>query len=159
MATKNKIKRIFIEVDINNKFNSWEIESGIDGCMDLSNFEGKKEEFFWKIICDARFEKKLFDYIKEADEVYMHTSIIPIVGGTELGSPELWNGMMKKAIEAGLEGKKIFNANDYKNIYWSNVSKDLLKNAFSKNELFVADGLKWKKINIPTLLKDKHAWR
>lgn len=159
MSEDKKLKRLFIEVDIANKYNQWQIDSGIDACMNLSDFEGKTKDFFWKIICNARFEAKLFDYIKEADEIYMHTSIIPIVGGTELGSPELWNGMMKKAMSVGLVGKKIFNANDYKSIYWSNLDRQLLKNAFAKNELFVADGLKWKKINISQLLKDKYAWR
>lgn len=155
MSKATKIKRLFIEVDIANQYNKWQIDSGIDACLDMSDFEGKQKDFFWKIICNARFEKKLFDYIKEADEVYMHTSIMPIIGGTDIGSPELWNGMMKKAIAIGLSGKKIYNANDYKNIYWSNVDMALLKKAFSKNELYCADGLKWKRINIPQLLKDK----
>jgi hypothetical protein len=155
---KTKPIRIFIEVDIMNDYNKDSIESGIDACLDLSHADNKMKasQFFDQIICDARFHPNLFEAIKGADEVYMHTSIWPIVGGTNLGSPELWNGMMKMAVEQCIAGKKIFNAHPLKGIEWRNLNLKLFREAFKANRLFVAadDYSGWKKVSVPTIIKE-----
>jgi hypothetical protein len=127
------IKRLFIEIDSRNSHNDWKIESSLDGIQETSKNESK--DFWWKIVDNARREENLFNFIKEADEIYMDTAIVPLVFGTSIGSPELWNNMMCLATEHKLSEKQIFIHRLYKDIQWSNLDKKLLKKAFKKNFL------------------------
>ena len=136
------MKRIFIEIDRDNEYNRSMLDATLDGCLESTlGFETdvKVSEFFDRIICDARNEENLFQYIMKADEIYMSTSIVPLVFGTLVGSPHLWNTMMLKAVEHNLSGKKIFNLNSFKSIHWEYLDKTLFKKAFSNNQLFILD--------------------
>lgn len=150
---KKQPVRIFIEVDRLNEYSKWEIDAGIDACAQLWDTETKG--FFDNIIYDARFYENLFEEIQKADEIYMNTAIQPLIGGTHMGSPELWNGMMELAIEHQLTGKKVYNARTYKDIEWRNLDKKLLDQAFKKNFLYVAaeDYSKWEQVDIDKLLR------
>ncbi len=149
------MKRLFIEVHKTNEHNKWELDDSVDTCQELSGIKGN--DFFWKIIDNARFEPNLFEYIKEADEIYMSTAIIPLVHGTDIGSPELWNSMMQAAIKHNITGKKIFNQREYGHIQWDNLDKKLLDGAFKKNYLYVMDTEceKWEQVDVDTLLREK----
>lgn len=155
VGSSTGIRRLFIEVAPSNDYNKWELESSLDGCQDLSGIDG--DNFWWKVVSEARFEPNLFQYIMEADEIYMSTAIMPLVYGTSIGSPELWNKMMKLAVEHNVTGKQIFNQRIYKDIEWGNLDKKLLDAAFKKNFLYVAsdDSDKWEQVDIDKLLKQK----
>lgn len=155
VGSSTGIKRLFIEVAPANDYNKWELDSSLDGCQDLSGIDD--ENFWWKVVSEARFEPNLFQYILEADEIYMSTAIMPLVAYTSIGSPDLWNTMMKLSVEHNVTGKKIFNQRVYKDIEWGNLDKKLLDAAFKTNFLYVAsdDYDKWAQVDIDKVLKIK----
>lgn len=146
-----KPKRLFIEIAPGNEYNKWELDSSMGHCQDLSGIDDKK--FWWKVVTEARFEPNLFKYIQQADEIYMNTSIMPLVTGTSVGSPEMWDKMMKLAVEHNLKGKKVFIQRPEKDVEWGNLNKKLLKEAFTNNSLYTAsdDYEKWNQVNINKL--------
>lgn len=149
------IKRIFIEVDQVNDRNRWELDSAVENCQYLSAFGG--EDFFWKVIDDARCEENLFQYIVEANQIYMSTAIMPLVTYTQIGSPELWNDMMRAAIKHDLRGKEIYNERVFKNIIWENLDKKLVDKAFKYNYLYVMNDEcnGWEQVDIDKLLREQ----
>lgn len=148
------MKRLFIEIDKINKHNEWELESSLDTAQELVDYNGK-EPFFWKVVDNARWEPNLFEYIKEADEIHMSTSIVPLVTYTSIGSPALWNSMMQLAIEQKLKNKSVFIQRKFSDIEWGNLDQKLLNNAFKYNFLFTVndDYLGWEQVDIDRLLR------
>lgn len=154
-------KRLFIEVHQINEHTKDDLESDLDSCQYISNNNEKK--FFWKVVDNARFEPKLFDYIQEAEEIYMSTSIVPLVSHTRIGSPEVWDKMMKLAVAENVTGKKVFISRCKEDIEWGNLDKKLLRKAFKKNQLYTAErnqehGRYWQQVDMKVLLKENH-WR
>lgn len=149
------MKRLFIEVSKTNDYNRWELESSLDACQDLSKNESS--DFWWKVVDNARFEENLFQYISEADEIFMSTSIMPLVFGTDIGSPELWDAMLRLAIKNKITNKKVHIDRTLESIHWSNLNKKLLDKAFTKNYLYVAsdDNEQWEQVDIDSLLREK----
>jgi hypothetical protein len=151
-------KRLFIEVHQVNEHTKDKLESDMDSCKYIS--KSNEEKFFWKVVDNARFEPKLFDYIQESEEIYMSTSIVPLVSHTSIGSPEVWDKMMKLAVAQNVTGKKVFISRYYDDIEWCNLDKKTLRQSFKKNSLYVRDKeyRSWKQVDMKVLLKEDH-WR
>lgn len=146
------MKRLFIEID--------ELEARELATTEFhaANMHGlKDEDFFDTVIDDAMFKtKELVQAIKDHDEIYCSTSLIPRYGfGSSIGSGNLFNQMMYKAIEDEIFGKKVFIMNEYDNIRWYNLKRDLVDKAFSRNFLYVRDENfeNWVQVDIDKLIK------
>ena len=149
------MNRIFIEIDPDNEYNKSQLKSSMRGCLFLHDIDSDGERFFDRVICEARFEPNLFEYIRLADEIYMDSSLMPLVTYTRIGAPELWDTMMAKAAEAGLEKKSVYIKRELKDIDFENIDAELLDRVFRKNFLYVAnyDTYRWEQVDIDSLLK------
>lgn len=155
-------KRLFVEIDKTNEHNEWELSCHKNSCRRICDRsmpdteKQKDEKFWWKTVDNARFQPKLFEYIQKADEIYMSTSIMPLVGGTSIGSPETWHAMLQAAAKTGLSGKKVFISRPHDDIYWENLDHKLVSTVFKNNELYTIspDDRTWVKEDIKKLVKE-----
>lgn len=149
------MKRLFIEIDENDVSNL-ETLSRLGSMM--HGFPNA-ETFFDTIIDDALSKSsEVWDAIKEHDEIYCSTALIPLFGlGSSLGSGTLFNGMMYKAIEENITDKKIFIFRDYDEIRWHELRGELVDKAFRKNFLYVKDETydKWLQVDIDKLIREE----
>lgn len=162
MRTVKKINRLFIEAD------SMETENNKDMAGTLAHFAaavakvdvGQDAMKFFDVVIDDALDRgpEAWKAIMGADEIYMSTAIVPKIGsgGGGYGSPALFNNMMYKAAEAGLENKKVFIYREYGAVRWENLRKELVDRAFKKNFLYVqsADGMSWEQVDVDTLLRE-----
>lgn len=73
------------------------------------------EAFFDSIIVGAVNDSQAtWDRIKLSDEIYMDTALYPLFGGSDMGSPMLFNAMMHKAIEEKVIGKQVYIFRTYR---------------------------------------------
>ncbi len=81
--------------------------------------------------------EKTWEAVKNADEIYATSSLMPLSGGSYIGAPVIFNGMCERAIKENVTGKKVIIFNSLDRIDWSMIKKDLLKEAFKKNDLYM----------------------
>lgn len=137
---KSNIKRrIYIESDI---LNSDEFRSAQREALDFA----KKQ----KLKCVDRVFSEVLDYawhnlektwqaVKDADEIYATSSLMPLTGGSYNGAPVIFNKMCEKAIQEKIEGKSVFILNALSSIYWGMIDKKLMLKAFARNKLYMYD--------------------
>lgn len=85
--------------------------------------------------------KEAWEAVKNADEIYGDTSLVPLSGyGTYTGSVVVMDVMMKKALDENIIGKQVFFLRPFMDIEWGGIDKKLLKQCFRhKNELFTLE--------------------
>lgn len=149
------MKRIFIESDILKESEVQSVLRSVDdsGMMLVSHRNAKK--FFDKIIGRAMFDfDGTWKHVKEADEIYISSAIIPI-DGCYRGSPELFNGFMKLSIKENITGKKVYINRMRDSIHWRNLEKKLVNKCFKKNYLYALNGdHEFEQVDIDKLLKE-----
>jgi len=94
--------------------------------------------------------------IKKSDEIFVSTSLTPTNGyNGNLTSPDLFNEMMRLAIDEKVTGKKIYIFRDYRSVKWRELNPELVEKCFNGNELYTSDSnhLVWRRVNINELLE------
>lgn len=93
--------------------------------------------------------EKTWKAVKNADEIYATSSLMPLVGGSYMGAPVIFNGMCERAIKENITGKVVVILNGLDNINWYMIKIKLMKEAFKKNHLFMRnDNYDLVKINV-----------
>lgn len=137
-------KTLFIETD--NKINH-----GFLKTLSLL-FEEDFQKFDKTIIDASRKGEELLEAIKEADKIYIDSGLVynPYGDGSVL-----FNQMMFKAIELGIEGKEIYFFRTLNSVNWYRLKKSLFDKVFKKNYLYVHDDdYKWEQVDIDSLLRE-----
>jgi hypothetical protein len=143
-----------------------EIDKAEDGWLDTLSYLAKhmfklsdtEGSFFDTVIEEAAFHsKEVWKAVKEHDQIFASTSLIPRYGyGGSFGSGTLMNNLMYKAIEENVEGKELYIFNTYEHIWWSELDRDLVDKCFRKNFLYThdEDHDNWIQVDVDKLLKD-----
>ena len=132
-------RRIYIESDI---LHADEFRSAQGEVFDFA----KKQ----KLKCVDRVFSDVLDYawhdlektwkaVKDADEVWATSSLMPLSGGSYMGAPVIFNGMCERAVKENITGKSVIILNHLKNINWYMIKIDVMKEAFKENSLFMYD--------------------
>lgn len=83
--------------------------------------------------------EQTWNAVKDADEIYATSSLMPLTGNSYTGAPVIFNGMCERAINENVVGKSVIILNQLKNIHWDMIDKKLMKKAFKKNDLYMYD--------------------
>jgi hypothetical protein len=138
--TKTDIKRrIFIESDI---LHADELERAQRQVYRLCNDNGVKHirRVFDEVLDHAWHHlEKTWEAVKKADEIYADSSLMPLCGGSYMGAPVIFNGMMERAIKEKITGKSVVILNSLKNINWYMIKLNLMEEAFFGNKLLMYD--------------------
>lgn len=132
-------RRIFIESDVLNKEELSSVEMGVRWMLEENN------EPFIKGVFDEALDfawhdlEKTWKSVKNADEIYADSSLMPLVGNSYMGAPVIFNGMMERAISENVKGKDVIILRPLKQIYWDMIDLKLIKKAFKHNRLFMYD--------------------
>lgn len=151
---KESVRRIFIESDV---IHADELRNAQNTVRSLCDDKGSE--------CTRRVFSEVLDYawhdlektwiaVKKADEIYADSSLMPLIGGSYMGAPVIFNGMCERAIKEGIAGKSVFILNSVKNIHWDMIQIPLMRKAFKKNILYMYDGnYDMKKVNVNKIVK------
>lgn len=77
--------------------------------------------------------------VKDADEIYSTSSLMPLCGNSYMGAPVIFDGMCERAIKEKITGKSVIILNHLSNICWDYIDIGIMKKAFKKNELYMYD--------------------
>jgi hypothetical protein len=138
-SLKEEIRRIFIESDI---IHADELRGAQTDVYMLCKKMHKKciKRVFSEVLDHAWHDlEKTWEAVKKADEIYANSSLMPLVGGSYIGAPVIFNGMCERALKEGIDGKSVFILNKIKDIYWEMIDIPLMKKAFKKNSLYMYD--------------------
>lgn len=102
------------------------------------------EEFDGKVVFDTTIDyawhklDEVFEAVKSHDQIFADTSLMPLISGHYSGAPVIFNEMMKRVIEEGVEGKEVFILTPYDDVYFddSMIDLELIPQAFKNNKLF-----------------------
>lgn len=95
-----------------------------------------------------------WEAVKRADEIYANSGLVPLCGyGTYTGSVVVFDVMMQKAIDEGIEGKSVYFLREIDDIDWEAIDLKLLDVAFRKNYLYTIKDLKFEQVDIDALLR------
>jgi len=131
--------RIYIESDI---LQADEFRSAQRDVVDLITAKGLKyvDRVFSKVLDKAWHDlETTWKAVKEADEIYATSSLIPLSGGSYMGAPVIFNGMCERAVKEGIKGKSVYILNTLKNINWYMIKLDVMQKAFTDNDLYMWD--------------------
>lgn len=146
------MKRLFIEIadEDNDTLTTISLDSSARHRLEMT------DSFFDTVIHNANKNKKdILDAIKTHDEIYASTAFYPL--GEET-SGDLFNNLMQYAIATNIEGKKVYLWREYNQIRWTELDIKLLRNCFTKNNLYVKlNDDNWEQVNIKKLIKNKFA--
>lgn len=137
-VTKTDIKRrIYLESDI---LHASELERAQRSVSRLC--DEKKVEYIRRVfaeVLDGAWHdlEKTWAAVKKADEIYSDSSLMPLVGGSYMGAPVIFNGMCERAIKEDVRGKDVYILSSLKNINWYMIKLDVMKKAFKHNNLFM----------------------
>lgn len=132
-------RRIFIQSDI---LQADEFRDAQRTVHNLAEKNGLKcvDRIFSQVLDHAWHDlEKTWKAVKNSDEIYATSSLIPIIGNSYTGAPVIFNGMCERAIKENITGKSVFILNRLKNIYWGMIDFKLMKKAFENNSLFMYD--------------------
>lgn len=132
-------RRIFIESDI---LKADELRGAQREAYELSEQMGEKciERVFSQVLDFAWHDlETTWNAVKNADEIYADSSLMPLSGGSYNGAPVIFNGMCERAVKEGVKGKKVIILNSLKNIYWHMIDLKVMKQAFKNNDLYMYD--------------------
>jgi hypothetical protein len=155
-----KPRKIFIEDD--EELREDEFRTALRRCYLLTPKDerpAKDDEFFDQVLTNALMNsQEVWAAIKQADEIYASTALIPLMGfGSSMGSGMLFNNMMYQAIKENVVGKKVFIIREFKDVMWEELEAELVEQTFGpgKNELYTLNSdLVWEQVNIEELLKN-----
>ena len=136
--TSSDIKRrIYIESDI------LQADEFMDAQREVEDFAKQKglkcvDRVFSQVLDGAWHDlEKTWKVVKDADEIYATSSLIPLCGGSYSGAPVIFNGMCERAIKENITGKSVIILNTFSNISWYMIKIDIMKKAFEKNDLYM----------------------
>lgn len=104
------------------------------------------------LTCVDRVFSKVLDYawhdlektwqaVREADEIYATSSLLPLCGNPSMGAPVIFNGMCERAIKENITGKSVIILNRSSDVCWDYIDISAMKKAFKNNSLLMyADG-------------------
>lgn len=128
-------QRIFIESDFlkSDEFRSAQrdVVSLNKDAVFVNRVFSKVLEFAWHNLDNT------WQSVKEADEIYADSSLLPLTGGSYNGAPVIFNGMCERAIKENITGKKVIILNQLGRIYWDMIKIPLMKEAFKNNDLWM----------------------
>lgn len=133
------IKRLFIDSDVLHEDELHRVQRKLHFLLKRNN---EPISDFDAIIDMARFNlEATWSAIKEHDEIYADSSLLPLVGGTSIGAPAIMHSMLKQTIKEKIEGKSLILMRPCKDIEWDNVNLKLLHGAFKQlnNRLFTLE--------------------
>jgi hypothetical protein len=118
MLIPNIKRRIFIQSDI---VHASEVRSIQRTVADLC--KQNKSKFVRRVFSDIlggawHDLNDTWEFVKRADEIYADTSLLPLCGGSYMGSPVIFNGMCERAIKENISGKKVCILRRLKDINW-----------------------------------------
>ena len=138
--TKTDIKtRIYIESDI------LQADEFMDAQRTVSEFvkkDGLKcvDRVFSQVLDRAWHDlEKTWQAVKNADEIYSTSSLVPLCGDSYMGAPVIFNGMCERAVKEKITGKSVIILNHLKHICWDFIDIPTMKKAFKENSLFMYD--------------------
>ena len=130
-------RRIYIESDVLHA------DEFRDAQRDVAELCDKKSEKYIKRVFSEVLDyawqdlEKTWLAVKNADEIYATSSLMPLCGGSYMGAPVIFNGMCDRALKENVIGKDVYILNSFKNINWYMIDIPLMKKAFTKNNLFM----------------------
>lgn len=136
---KEETRRIFIESDI---LHADELRDAQREVALLCEDRGVKytRRVFSEVLDYAWHDlEKTWKAVKKADEIYATSSLMPLVGGSYMGAPVIFNKMCERAVKEGVEGKSVFIFNTIRNTYWGMIDIPIMQKAFEKNDLYMFD--------------------
>lgn len=134
-------KRLFIESDVLHQYE-------VDSCANCVEFIlqdmgipfipaifDKAIGYAWHDM-DTTWEEILLH-----DEVFASSSLFGLSGArTYIGSPPLFDGMMKRALDNKVKGKSLYFLTHSDDILWDNINLKMLVKVFAtKNKLYCTD--------------------
>lgn len=136
--TKTEIKRrIYIESDILHASEFRDAQRDVADLCDQKNEKYIKRVFSEVLDFAWHDLEKTWLAVKNADEIYATSSLMPLVGGSYMGAPVIFNGMCDRALKENITGKAVYILNSFKNINWYLIDIPLMKKAFTQNSLFM----------------------
>ncbi len=138
--TKTDIKRrIFIESDVLAADELKQAQRQVRYILD-----DKKEKYIKRIFSQVfdyawHHLDELWEAVKKADEIYAASSLMPLCGGSYMGAPVIFNGMCERAVKEDITGKSVIILNTLENINWYMIKVDVMKKAFTNNDLYMYD--------------------
>lgn len=149
------MKRLFLESDIL-------IEDELGTCQCTVELIHKKKgitidnpEVFDVVIDKATWRlKEVWDAIKDCDEIYSNSSLLPL-GGSYNGSPLILDKMCENCIKEDIRGKSLYFLVPIKSVSFGWIDLSNLKMALTHNKLYAINHDTWEfdEIN-PKSLKD-----
>jgi len=137
---KSGIKiRIYIESDI---LHASEFRSAQREVLDFAKEQGLEcvDRVFSKVLDRAWHNlESTWQAVKDADEIYATSSLIPLCGDPRMGAPVIFNGMCERAVKEKITGKSVIILNKLENINWDYIDIAMMKKAFKANSLFMQD--------------------
>lgn len=130
--------RIYIESDILHKHEYDSAKNTVELILEemgepfIPDIFDKALDFAWRDL------EKTWTAVKEADEIYASTSLLPLAGGY-VGAPMIFDGMCERAVREKVIGKSVYVLRRFDDICWERIDIVLMKKAFKKNELYVFD--------------------
>lgn len=151
--TKTDIKRrIYIESDI---LHEDEFRDAQRTVARLCKHKSEKyiKRVFAEVLDGAWHDlEKTWQAVKNADEIYATSSLVPLCGNSYMGAPVIFNGMCERALKENVIGKDVYILNSLKNINWYMIKIPIMKKAFTKNNLFMYnDEYEMVKVDIKTI--------
>lgn len=132
-------KRIFIESDI---LKADELGSAQRKAKRMAEANGLKcvDRVFSQILDFAWHDlEKTWASVKNADEIYADSALMPLTYGSYVGAPVIFNGMCERAIKEKIVGKSVYILRPITSIQWDMIDIKLMKKAFKKNDLYMYD--------------------
>lgn len=141
------MKRLFIENDENVDFTN--VARYLNK---FYNFTGDPNDFFDEIITEATYNsQEAWQSIKRNDEIFAESSLIDMMG---ISGGLLFNNMMYMAIVENVTDKKVYFFSSKNEIWWENLNAKLFDQAFTKNEMYTAEGNNWVKVSVNDVSKN-----
>lgn len=147
----SKISRLFIEISERVDPNIW-MTSMVACHLHKVPF---MPNFFDTVIYHAGLKfNEVWNAIKLHDEIYCSTSLAPHFGVT---GGQLFNNLMRQAIQEGIEHKKIYILREFNNIDWEELKAELVNKSFRANTLYATDARikNWVEVDIDKLINER----
>jgi hypothetical protein len=132
-------RRIYIESDI---LKADELRSAQREAYDFAEKQGLKcvDRVFSDVLDYAWHDlEKTWNAVKQADEIYATSSLMPLTGNSYMGAPVIFNGMCERAVNEKVTGKLVIILNTLENIDWGMIDMKIMKKAFKDNDLYMYD--------------------
>lgn len=130
-------RRIYIESD---NLHADEFSSAQDNVLTFLKKDNLKyvDRVFSDVLDYAWHDlEKTWAAVKDADEIYATSSLIPLCGNSYMGAPVIFNGMCERAIKENITGKSVIIFNTLENINWYMINVKQMKEAFKNNSLYM----------------------